>query len=65
MLAGGNLYFVSQHNGTYVVAASPKFELVAHNVFADDDSRANASPAVSDGQIFLRTDRNLYCIGKL
>ncbi|HVA49553.1 MAG TPA: hypothetical protein VNH11_24515 [Pirellulales bacterium] len=37
---------------------------VAHNVFADDDSRTNASPAVSDGQIFLRTDRNLDCIGK-
>ncbi|HET6879469.1 MAG TPA: PQQ-binding-like beta-propeller repeat protein [Pirellulales bacterium] len=64
VLAGGNLYFVSQHNGTYVVAAKPKFELVAHNVFADDDSRTNASPAVSDGDIFLRTDRNLYCIGK-
>jgi outer membrane protein assembly factor BamB len=64
LLAGGNLYFVSQHNGTYVVAAKPKFELVAHNVFADDDSRTNGSPAVSDGQIFLRTDRNLYCIGK-
>jgi outer membrane protein assembly factor BamB len=64
VLAGGSLYFVSQHTGTYVVAAKPKFELVAHNVFADDDSRTNASPAVSDGQIFLRTDRSLYCIGK-
>jgi outer membrane protein assembly factor BamB len=64
VLAGGNLYFASQHNGTYVLAAKPKFELVAHNVFADDESRTNASPAVSDGQIFLRTDRNLYCIGK-
>ncbi|HWB13600.1 MAG TPA: PQQ-binding-like beta-propeller repeat protein [Pirellulales bacterium] len=64
VLAGGNLYFVSQHNGTYVVAARPKFELVAHNVLVDDDSRTNASPAVSDGQLFLRTDRNLYCIGK-
>lgn len=64
VLAGGNLYFVSQHNGTFVVAARPKFELVAHNVFADDDSRANASPAVSNGQLLLRTDRALYCIGK-
>ena len=27
-------------------------------------SRTNASPAVSNGQILLRTDRNLYCIGK-
>lgn len=64
VLAGGNLYFVSQHKGTYVVAAKPTFELVAHNIFADDDSRTNASPAISDGQLFLRTDRNLYCIGK-
>ena len=64
LLADGKLYFVSQHAGTYVVAAKPKFEQLAHNVFADDDSRANATPAVSNGQLFLRTDRNLYCIGK-
>jgi hypothetical protein len=37
---------------------------MANNRFEDDDSRTNASPAVSNGQIFLRTDRNLYCIGK-
>ena len=64
LLGDGKLYFVSQHNGTYVVAAKPKFELLAHNVFADDDSRANATPAVSGGRLFLRTDRALYCIGK-
>lgn len=63
VLADGKLYFVSQHNGTYVVAAQPKFELLAHNKFEDDDSRANASPAVSNGHLFLRTDRNLYCVG--
>ena len=63
VLADGKLFYVSQHNGTFVVAAQPKFELLAHNVFNDDDSRANASPAVSHGQLLLRTDRNLYCIG--
>ena len=64
VLAAGKLYFVSQHAGTYVVAAKPKFELLAHNVFQDDNSRTNASPAVSNGQLLLRTDRCLYCIGK-
>lgn len=64
VLADGKLYLVSQHTGTYVVAAKPEYELVAHNAFADDDSRANASPAISDGQIFLRTDRRLYCISQ-
>jgi outer membrane protein assembly factor BamB len=64
LLADGKLYFVSQHDGTFVVAAKPQFELLAHNVFEDDDSRANATPAVSGGRLFLRTDRALYCIGK-
>ncbi|MBC8352912.1 MAG: PQQ-binding-like beta-propeller repeat protein [Planctomycetes bacterium] len=63
VLADGKLYYVSQQNGTYVVAAKPQFELLAHNLFQDDDSRTNASPAVSDGQLLLRTDRNLYCVG--
>ncbi len=63
VLADGKLYYVSQHNGTFVVAAKPKFELLAHNVFADDDGRTNASPIVSNGQLLLRTDNNLYCIG--
>jgi outer membrane protein assembly factor BamB len=64
VLAEGRLYYVSQRNGTYVVAARPKYELLAHNVFADDKSRANASIAVSDGQLLLRTDQALYCIGQ-
>ena len=63
VLADGKLYYVSQSSGVYVVAAGPNFELLAHNTFDGDDSRTNASPAVSDGQLLLRTDRNLYCIG--
>jgi outer membrane protein assembly factor BamB len=62
VLAEGKLYYVSQKGGTYVVAASPKFQLLAHNVFADDKSRTNASVAASDGQLLLRSDQYLYCI---
>jgi outer membrane protein assembly factor BamB len=64
VLADGKLYIVSQRDGTFVVAAQPKFELLAHNKFADDDSRTNASPAAHGGQLLLRTDKRLYCIGK-
>ncbi|HKI38799.1 MAG TPA: PQQ-binding-like beta-propeller repeat protein [Gemmataceae bacterium] len=63
LLADGKLYFVSQKKGTYVVAAKPKFELLAHDVIEDDDSRTNASLAVSNGQLLLRSDQYLYCIG--
>lgn len=63
VLADGKIYFASQNKGTFVVAAEPTFRLLANNVFADDDSRTNASPAISNGQLYVRTDRKLYCIG--
>ena len=58
----GILYCLSQDLGTYVIAAQPEFELLAHNVL-DDGTRANASIVVSDSQLLLRNDRHLYCIG--
>ncbi|MGI6417208.1 MAG: PQQ-binding-like beta-propeller repeat protein [Thermoguttaceae bacterium] len=64
LAADGKLYGLSQNNGTYVLAARPEFQQLAVNVFADDNSRANASPVVSEGQILLRTDKALYCLGK-
>ena len=64
LAADDKLYCVTQHDGIYVLAANPQFEQLAHNVFADDNSRTNASPIAVDGKIFLRTDRFLYCIGE-
>lgn len=62
--ADGKIYSVSQHGGTYVLAAGPEFKLLAHNKLENDTSRANANIVVSNGQLLLRTDENLYCIGK-
>ena len=61
--ADGKLYCVTQKAGTFVLAAKPKFEQLAHNTFKEDNSRVNASPIVSNGQLLMRTDRYLYCIG--
>ena len=46
-----------------MVAASPKFELLAHNVFADDKTRTNASPVPSRGQLLMRSDQAVYLLG--
>jgi outer membrane protein assembly factor BamB len=64
VIADGKLYYVSRENGTYVLPAEPRFELLAHNVLAADGSVFNATPAVSRGQLLLRSDRFLYCIGR-
>jgi outer membrane protein assembly factor BamB len=63
-IADGKIYAVSRTKGTFVLGAAPKFEQLAHNTFASDKSIFNGSPAVSDGQLFLRSDKCLYCIGK-
>jgi outer membrane protein assembly factor BamB len=62
-IADGKIYVVSKKDGTFVLAVGPKFEQLAHNTLSDD-STFNGSPAVSQGQLFLRSDKRLYCIGK-
>ena len=46
---------------THVVKADSKFELVARNELGE---KTYASPALSGGQMFLRSFKNLYCIGQ-
>lgn len=62
-LADGKLYVVARWGGTYVLAAKPQFEQLAHNTL-NDRSVFNASPAVANGRLYLRSDNALYCIGK-
>jgi outer membrane protein assembly factor BamB len=63
LLADGKIYYVSRTKGTYVVDASPKFKLLAHNTLGDT-SVFNGSPVADHGQLLLRSNRYLYCIGK-
>ncbi len=62
VMAAGRLYVTSRRGVTSVFRPDPgKFELLAMN---DLGEPSNATPAVSNGQIFLRTDGHLYCIGE-
>ncbi len=58
--AGDYLYFPDDDGTTFVLKAGTKFELVAKNTLHEE---CYASPAISRGQVFLRTSKNLYCIG--
>lgn len=62
-VADGKIYYVSQHEGIYVVAAKPEFELLHRNRLGEDTSRTNAGVVISGGQLLIRNDRYLYCIG--
>lgn len=60
VLADGYLYFVDDDGVAYVLKANAKFDVIHKNKLDDE---FYASPAISEGQIFLRGLHNLYCIG--
>jgi outer membrane protein assembly factor BamB len=57
----GHVYFVSENGDTIVMKAGRTPEIVARNSIGE---RALASPAISNGRLFLRTDDHLIAIGK-
>jgi outer membrane protein assembly factor BamB len=61
VMAGGLLYATNQGGQTTVFNPNPEaFESVATNRLGDG---SNATPAITGGHIFIRTDRHLWCIG--
>jgi outer membrane protein assembly factor BamB len=60
VLADGKIYITNEDGITSVVKAGPAFEVLAENDF---DDYTLSSPAISDGQIFIRTAKALWCIG--
>jgi outer membrane protein assembly factor BamB len=61
VLADGKIYITNEDGLTTVIAAGPKFEVLAENALND---YTLSSPAISDGRIYIRTSGFLYSIGK-
>ena len=62
ILVGDRIYVPNQSGDVVVLKASPDYEVLAVNGVGNE--LTNASLAVSDGDIFLRTHEHLYCISK-
>jgi outer membrane protein assembly factor BamB len=61
VLVGDRLYVVNQSGDTLLLRAAPKYELLASNPLGE---LSNATPAFSDGQVFIRTHAALYCVAE-
>jgi outer membrane protein assembly factor BamB len=59
VIAGGNVYFLDRSGVMHIAKAGPKFELVGESPIGE---RTDATPAFSEGRIYIRTRENLYCI---
>ena len=56
----GKLLMTSEDGDTFIVKAGPKHEILGTNSVGEP---VYASPAIADGRIFIRGEKNLYCIG--
>lgn len=59
--ADGKFYFLSEDGETTVVQSGPDFKILAKNSLGE---RCQASIAIAQGNLFIRTEKNLYCIGE-
>ena len=64
VVADGKMYFVTRAGTAFVLGLGPKFEQLARNRFASDAGEFSATPALSDGELFIRSSKNLYCVAK-
>lgn len=60
--ASGHIYYVKSSGETFVIKAGDEFELVSTNKFTSESENFSGTPAISDGQIFVRSDKHLYCV---
>ena len=62
IIAHGRLYITLKSGLVHVLEAKPEFTLITTNDLTTDPSGFDATPAVSNGQLFLRSHGMLYCI---
>ena len=61
VVSDGKLYVINQGGDAFVLRAAPRFEVLATNSLSEPTI---GSIAVSDGEIFIRTHKALWCLGE-
>ncbi len=64
VVANEKLYVPTRWDGVLVLDAKPVFKVLSQNQFSGDDSDFNATPCISNDQIFLRSNQFLYCVSE-
>lgn len=63
IIADGKLYYVKGSGETFVVELGDELKQLSANKVTADSESFGGTPAISDGQLFLRSNKHLYCIG--
>lgn len=61
MIVDGKLYAIDMAGVTHIIAPGREFKLISEPKLGE---KIVTTPAFTDGHIFIRSDKYLYCIGK-
>ncbi len=64
VLAEGRIYFLGRGGRMVIVAAAPRFEIVADNALEGGRGVFNATPAFDGARLLVRSNRALYALGQ-
>lgn len=62
VIAGNHLFYASRNGEVFVFELGDEIKQVGSNAFASDRTDFSATPAISGGEIFLRSSKAVYCI---
>lgn len=65
VLSDGRLYYVRKSGDVFVVRANDELERVSVNRVTAENEEFSATPAISDGEVFLRSNKHLYCVAPM
>jgi outer membrane protein assembly factor BamB len=63
VVAGDKMYFARRGGEVFVFKLGREFEQLAVNKFPGE-ADYSATPAIADGQIFIRSSKKLYCVAR-
>jgi outer membrane protein assembly factor BamB len=64
IIAGDKLYYLKGNGEMYVFDTDGEFSQLSVNLVTSDTESFGGTPAVSDGRMYIRSDKHLYCVAQ-
>lgn len=64
VVAGNRMIYFNRQGQAAVIELGDEYKQLAFNTFDNDSSDFHSTPAISNGQLFVRSNEFLYCIAK-
>ena len=65
VIAGDHLYYLNGKGETFVFSLGPNPKQLSVNLVQTDGETFGGTPAISDGRMFLRSNKHLYCVADM